>query len=79
MGRHINPVVTWGLALFMFPMAKTVQQGAATSCLLAASPAVEGITGKYFSDCQEKTSSVLAMDDALGERLWSESQALVSQ
>ncbi len=79
MGRHINPVVTWGLALFMFPMAKTVQQGAATSCLLAASPAVEGITGKYFSDCQEKTPSALAMDDALGERLWSESQALVSQ
>jgi WW domain-containing oxidoreductase len=79
MGRHINPAVTWGLSLFMFSMAKTIPQGAATSCLLAASPAVEGITGKYFSDCQEKTPSALAMDDALGERLWSESQRLVSQ
>jgi len=32
---------------------KDIQQGAATSVLLAASPLVEGITGRYFEDCQE--------------------------
>jgi NAD(P)-dependent dehydrogenase (short-subunit alcohol dehydrogenase family) len=32
---------------------KTIAQGAATSVLLAASPLVEGVTGKYFEDCQE--------------------------
>ena len=32
---------------------KTVEQGAATSVLLAASPLVEGITGRYFEDCNE--------------------------
>ena len=31
---------------------KTVEQGAATSVLLAASPLVEGVTGQYFEDCQ---------------------------
>ncbi|RJK94317.1 SDR family NAD(P)-dependent oxidoreductase [Vallicoccus soli] len=31
---------------------KTVEQGAATSVLLAASPLVEGVTGRYFEDCQ---------------------------
>jgi NAD(P)-dependent dehydrogenase (short-subunit alcohol dehydrogenase family) len=31
---------------------KTVEQGAATSVLLAASPLVEGITGQYFEDCR---------------------------
>lgn len=32
---------------------KSIEQGAATSILLAASPLVEGVTGKYFEDCQE--------------------------
>lgn len=32
---------------------KNIAQGAATSVLLAASPLVEGVTGKYFEDCQE--------------------------
>jgi NAD(P)-dependent dehydrogenase (short-subunit alcohol dehydrogenase family) len=32
---------------------KDVEQGAADSVLLAASPLVEGVTGKYFEDCQE--------------------------
>ena len=32
---------------------KTVEQGAATSVLLAASPLVEGIGGRYFDDCNE--------------------------
>jgi NAD(P)-dependent dehydrogenase (short-subunit alcohol dehydrogenase family) len=32
---------------------KDIPQGAATSALLAGSPLVEGVTGKYFEDCQE--------------------------
>lgn len=32
---------------------KTVQQGAATSVLLAASPLLEGLGGRYFEDCNE--------------------------
>ncbi len=32
---------------------KSPQQGAATSVLLAASPLLEGIGGRYFEDCQE--------------------------
>jgi NAD(P)-dependent dehydrogenase (short-subunit alcohol dehydrogenase family) len=32
---------------------KTPQQGAATSALLAASPLVDGVTGRYFEDCNE--------------------------
>jgi NAD(P)-dependent dehydrogenase (short-subunit alcohol dehydrogenase family) len=34
-------------------LRKTVEQGAATSVLLAASPLVEGIGGRYFEDCNE--------------------------
>jgi NAD(P)-dependent dehydrogenase (short-subunit alcohol dehydrogenase family) len=32
---------------------KTVEQGAATSVLLASSPLLEGIGGRYFEDCKE--------------------------
>jgi NAD(P)-dependent dehydrogenase (short-subunit alcohol dehydrogenase family) len=32
---------------------KTVEQGAATSALLAGSPLLEGIGGRYFQDCGE--------------------------
>jgi NAD(P)-dependent dehydrogenase (short-subunit alcohol dehydrogenase family) len=32
---------------------KTQEQGAATSVLLATSPLLEGIGGRYFEDCQE--------------------------
>jgi NAD(P)-dependent dehydrogenase (short-subunit alcohol dehydrogenase family) len=40
---------------------KTIAQGAATSVLLAASPLVDGVTGRYFADCNE---AVLLKDDA---------------
>jgi NAD(P)-dependent dehydrogenase (short-subunit alcohol dehydrogenase family) len=32
---------------------KTVEQGAATSVLLAASPLLDGVGGRYFEDCNE--------------------------
>jgi len=35
------------------PPEKTIEQGAATSVLLAASPEVEGVTGRYYEDCAE--------------------------
>jgi len=35
------------------PPVKTTEQGAATSVLLAASPDVDGVTGRYYEDCAE--------------------------
>ncbi|MFD7605945.1 SDR family NAD(P)-dependent oxidoreductase [Streptomyces mirabilis] len=70
------------------PPQKTVEQGAATSVLLAASPSVEGITGRYFEDCAqsepvaERAGAVAgvapyALDPENAARLWSVSEALV--
>jgi len=60
---------------------KTVQQGAATSVLLAASPLLDKVGGRYFEDCNE--ASVVtrrpadytgvawyALDQANAGRLW---------
>ena len=32
---------------------KTVEQGAATSVLVATSPQLDGIGGRYFEDCNQ--------------------------
>ena len=69
---------------------KTPEQGAATSVLLAASPLLNGIGGRYFEDCNEAervdrraenfSSGVApyALDDENARRLWSVSMNLVS-
>ena len=63
------------------PLRKTPQQGAATSVLLAASPLLEGVGGRYFFDNQQaepvdhRTDDMrgvapYALDDANARRLW---------
>ena len=63
------------------PPGKTIEQGAATSVLLAASPDVEGVTWRYYEDCAEArqisergehTAGVApyALDLDNAERLW---------
>ncbi len=74
LSRHVNPVMQWGMRL----VGKTLAQGAATQCYLAAHPDVADITGKYFSDCRIVQPSRAAQDDALGERLWAASERLVA-
>ena len=67
---------------------KTPEQGAATSVLLAASPLLEGIGGRYFEDCQqaevvtEPTAldggvAPWALDEEFAERLWELSLTLL--
>lgn len=71
---------------------KTVEQGAATSVLLAASPLLEGVGGRYFNDCNETqvvdhrpagivdiASSVApyALDSSNASRLWELSVAAI--
>lgn len=49
---------------------RTPEQGAATSVHLTSSPDVVGINGKYFADCQEKSSSSASHNLADAKRLW---------
>ncbi|GII57967.1 oxidoreductase [Planotetraspora thailandica] len=66
---------------------KTMEQGAATSVLLAASPLVEGVTGRYFEDCNEAELTTdpgpetgvrpHALDVGDAARLWDVSIALL--
>jgi hypothetical protein len=45
----------WSPCRLGLPPVKSIEQGAATSVLLAASPDVESVTGRYYEDCAEAT------------------------
>jgi NAD(P)-dependent dehydrogenase (short-subunit alcohol dehydrogenase family) len=69
---------------------KSVEQGAATSVLLATSPQLEGIGGRYFEDCNEAPVvhrrgeaglggvAAYALDPDNAERLWEVSLGLIA-
>lgn len=50
--------------------SSTYLQGAATTCYVALHPQVEGISGKYFVDCNLAEVSSQANDVQLAKRLW---------
>lgn len=82
--RHWDPATlaaTKAYAAAAGLAVKSPEQGAATSVLLATSPALAGIGGRYFEDCREAEvvdeivdgiSGVrdYALDPAAAERLW---------
>lgn len=77
LGRN-NPERVQGMFEKMDPSrVKTIPQGAATQCLLAAHPSATDAAGRYYADCQPAETSPLGRDDALAERLWQATQALV--
>lgn len=53
-------------------------EGSDTSVYLAASPEVEGVTGRYFVQQRETRSSPASYDEQLQHRLWEESARLTA-
>jgi len=67
---------------------KTPEQGAATSVLLATSPLLEGVGGRYFEDCDEALPGVgdprhgvsaHALDPEAATRLWAVSEETLAR
>ena len=67
---------------------KNIEQGAATSVVLAASPFVEGVSGRYFEDCNEagphqpgirRGVTTYAIDSENAVRLWNISQDMLNE
>jgi NAD(P)-dependent dehydrogenase (short-subunit alcohol dehydrogenase family) len=72
-------LIAWGVKVYaLLPISLTPEQGARTSVYLCSSPEVEGVTGRYFAKCKEKTPSSNARDEAAAVRLWEVSDELVS-
>jgi NAD(P)-dependent dehydrogenase (short-subunit alcohol dehydrogenase family) len=73
-------LMAWGVEIYShLPISLTPEKGARTSVYLCSSPEVEGVTGRYFAKCREKTPSANARDEAAAARLWSVSEQLVAR
>jgi NAD(P)-dependent dehydrogenase (short-subunit alcohol dehydrogenase family) len=83
LSRHMDPEALAGLRASGMFSYKTIEQGAATSVLVATSPLLEGVGGRYFEDCHEavvldpgavETSgsgvAPYALDPEAAARLW---------
>ena len=82
--RHIGGRISTPLEL-----QKTTEQGAATSVLLATSPLLEGMGGRYFEDCNEapiasqrletiRGVAPFALDPVNADRLWEDSLRMLA-
>lgn len=75
LGRN-NGALSRLLIGLLSPLFRSPEKGAETSIYLASSPAVEGISGRYFASRREVAPSAAARDDAAARRLWDLSEQL---
>ena len=58
------------------PFMRSSEQGADTLVWLASSPALEGVSGKYFADRKEIQAKSVSYDGAARRMLWEISEDL---
>ncbi len=66
----------WTMIVLQQIAGISATKGARTSVLLAASKAVEGVSGKYFDKCEIAETSPQSRDAVARERLWQISEEL---
>jgi len=73
--KNSNPVLA-ALIWLVFRAGMSPERGARTSLLLASSPELEEVTGKYYSAGNQVRSSRMSYDKAAAARLWDLSEEL---
>lgn len=79
LGRHLPWYMSWGGAMFGWAFMKNVEEGATTQTYLATNPALDGVSGLYFADCNPAEGSEYVTDDDLAEKLWTVSEGLMRE
>lgn len=69
--------VPFPLYLFVRNSFKNAKEGAQTTILCCVSGNLEGVSGKYFSDCRETGLMNFVKDESKNKRLWEESKKIV--
>lgn len=59
-------------------MDKSIPEGAATQCYVAANPIPRSTTGQYFADCNPVPANPLMYDQQLARQLWEVSERLTA-
>ena len=77
LGHDAGGLLGLGIRLYM-PFMRPAKKGAVTPIYLASSSEVEGVTGGYFSDKRQVSSSRESRDETVARRLWEVSLELTS-
>lgn len=77
-GQNNRGLVGMGLKFAQRFGAISEVNGAKTSVHLAASPDVEGVTGKYFTESKQARSSAASHVEATQEKLWAVTQDMIA-
>ncbi|XP_077244239.1 NAD(P)-binding Rossmann-fold superfamily protein [Tasmannia lanceolata] len=77
--RDHNRLITDSVFFLASKLLKSTSQGASTTCYVALNPRVNGVSGKYFADCNESSCSGLANDETEARKLWRQSHALIQR
>ncbi|KAI7754792.1 hypothetical protein M8C21_018791 [Ambrosia artemisiifolia] len=75
-GMHVS-ITIYSIFFIASKFLKSTSQGASTTCYVALSQKTEGVSGRYFADCNEIRSSSLANDDSEAHKLWKHTRALI--
>lgn len=76
--RNVPAPFSWGLWLIIKGFFKTPVRGAQTTISCAVAASLEGVSGKYFMDCRERSVSRGASCPAKGKKLWELSEKLAN-
>ena len=69
LGKNNGTMATM-LIRMLAPFFRTPDKGAATTLHVATSPALDGVTGRYFASCREAKSTPASHDRDAALRLW---------
>ncbi len=64
------------ISLLAGPWTRSVPQGAATHCFVAAHPSLEGVSGEHFADSNHKPAGGNAANAEMAEKLWAKAEEL---
>ncbi|CAN6179610.1 unnamed protein product [Urochloa humidicola] len=77
--RDRDGLITNTVFFLASKLLKTIPQAAATTCYVAVHPAVTGVSGKYFADCNEAAPSRLGASSEEAAKLWSFSENITAE
>ncbi|KAI3464124.1 hypothetical protein Pfo_020787 [Paulownia fortunei] len=77
--RDHRGFITDSLYFVASKLLKSTTQGAATTCYVALSPQIAGLSGRYFADCNESHCSGLANEETEAQKLWKQTRALIQR
>jgi NAD(P)-dependent dehydrogenase (short-subunit alcohol dehydrogenase family) len=78
LGRHLPQWQVWALETLGKPFTKTIPQGAATTCYVATSPALNEVSGYFFEHCNPHRPGGQTENAELAKQLWDVSQELAA-